>query len=82
MKIFKVKDFQNTRVERVVDEDKPANKVDILPIHNYTTVKNYKRTEYGINWQAIGTATVEEAEDYVKLLKVAIAEARKQNRKA
>lgn len=80
MKILKVKDFHGRITERIIDKDNPTNKVEIYPLRRSATVTGYKKTEYGINWSANGTVTVQEAEDYIKLMKAAIAEAKKQNK--
>lgn len=80
MKILKVKDFHGRIIERIIDEDNPSNKVEIYPLHRSRTVTSYEKTEYGINWSANGTVSVEEAEEYIKLMQEAVKEARKQSK--
>ena len=78
MKILKVKNYEKTKVVELVDGDKPNNRVRVGEIN--VDFRNPDPT-VGINWSAFGTTSVEEAEGYIQLMKAAIAEAKRQNKK-
>jgi len=82
MKVIKVNDdYDNKdRITKVVDENNYRNEVHIPHLH----INHYKTDgdkTVGLNWSAYGTVTVEQAEEYIQLMKVAVAEAKKYNKK-
>jgi len=72
------KDSYEGKVTRVFNEEGSVNVYD-LPI-DFDEEGNQLVTFKGINWSEFGTVTVEEAENYIELMKVAIEEAKKQNK--
>lgn len=82
MKIFLVKDnYDNPKLTtRVIDEEKPFNHVEIFQKSGYGIYGSKDKRVYGINWSAKGTVSVEETEEYIKLLQVAVREAKKANK--
>lgn len=77
MRIYKLQNYEKTKVIKIINEDNPRHEVMISDLASY----GQPNKGVGINWSAMGTTPVEEAEQYIKLMKAAIAEAKRQNKK-